>query len=199
MKNRKVLTGLTAVAIMFSTMLVSAQKSNVEEIRFEAVCSSHVMGAVISAMISTHPYEEVAYNVLPMMNSNEYEGSGMVGEFESSVDEIEFLTYVKEAFGCGVIRHTDLKGKPISRVAFCGGSGSFLLNQAKRAKADVFITGDYKYHEFFNAEDQIVIADIGHFESEQYTSNRIASILMNKFTTFAVHLTEVNTNPINYF
>lgn len=175
------------------------KQSSVDESKFESICSSHSLGRVVSAMLAAHPYEEVAYSVFPMLNSNNHEGSGMVGELETPIEETEFLTFLKKTFNCGVIRHTELKGEPISKVAFCGGSGSFLLNQAKRSKADIFITGDFKYHEFFDAEGQIVIADIGHFESEQFTSNRIASILMNKFTTFAVHLTEVNTNPINYF
>lgn len=173
--------------------------SEVTETRFEVVCSSHVTGSVISAMISAHPYEEVAYNISASVDLNPYEGSGMIGELEKEADESEFLNFVKKEFKCGVIRHTDLMGKPIKKVAFCGGAGSFLLDQAKKFKADIFITGDYKYHEFFDAEGQIVIADIGHFESEQFTSNRIASILKDKFTTFALHLTVVNTNPINYF
>ena len=115
------------------------------------------------------------------------------------MDEFEFLTQLKDIFQCGSIRHTAFLNKKIKKVAFCGGSGSFLLNQAKRLKADVYITGDFKYHEFFDAEDRILIADIGHYESEQFTSNLLAAILKEKFTTFAVHLTGVNTNPINYF
>ena len=115
------------------------------------------------------------------------------------MDELSFLGFVKETFNCGVIRHTDLRGKKVKRIAFCGGAGSFLLNEAKRKGADVFISSDFKYHEFFNAENEVIIADIGHFESEQFTSQRIASILTKKFPKFALHLTEVNTNPINYF
>ncbi|NRA12694.1 MAG: Nif3-like dinuclear metal center hexameric protein, partial [Crocinitomicaceae bacterium] len=177
----------------------SKKLNKISESRFEVICSSHVTGTVISAMISAHPYEEVAYDIITSANLNPYEGSGMVGELENEVDEIEFLNFVKKEFKCGVIRHTELIGTPIKKVAFCGGAGSFLLNEAKKSKADIFITGDYKYHEFFDAEGQIVIADIGHFESEQFTSDRIASILKNKFTTFALHLTVVITNPINYF
>ena len=115
------------------------------------------------------------------------------------MDEIDFLTLLKKEFNCGIIRHTSLLGRPIRTVAFCGGSGSFLLNDAKRVKADIFITGDYKYHDFFDAEEQIIIADIGHFESEQFTTNLLADILKKKFPTFATHLTGVKTNPINYF
>ena len=174
-------------------------RSEVEEVRFETLVSSHVLGRVLSALKNTHPYEEVAHEVYPILNENKYEGSGMVGVLENPMDESAFLSQVKENFKCGVIRHTKLRNKKIRKVAFCGGSGSFLLKHAKRSGADIFITGDYKYHEFFDAENEIVIADIGHFESEQYTSDRIAAILTGKFATFAVHLTEVDTNPINYF
>lgn len=177
----------------------SGERSEVEEVKFEAVCSKHVMRKVISAMISAHPYEEVAYEIFPMLNSNPYEGSGMVGTLESPMETMAFLKHLKNVFQCGVIRHTEIHSKTIQKVAYCGGAGSFLLPAAKGSGADIYITGDYKYHEFFDAEGGIIIADIGHFESEQYTSHRLAEILMEKFATFAVHLTEVNTNPINYF
>ena len=111
----------------------------------------------------------------------------------------EFLNLLKTTFHCGIIRHTKLLNKKINRVAFCGGSGSFLLKKAISQKADVFITADFKYHEFFDAENQIMIADIGHIESEQFTSKIIADKLNEKFTNFAIRLTEINTNPINYF
>ena len=123
----------------------------------------------------------------------------MIGQLPVAMDEKEFLSHLKTTFNCGVIRHTRLSGKPIERVAFCGGAGSFLLRNALAEKADIFITGDYKYHEFFDAEDRIIIADIGHYESEQFTSDLLHGVLTKKFPKFAVHLTEVNTNPINYF
>jgi putative NIF3 family GTP cyclohydrolase 1 type 2 len=123
----------------------------------------------------------------------------MFGFLPSEIDELPFLKKVKETFQCGVIRHTDFLNKPIKTVAFCGGSGSFLLKNAKQIKADIFITADCKYHEFFDSENQIVIADIGHFESEQYTTNLLADILKKKFPIFVVHITGVKTNPINYF
>ncbi len=175
------------------------ERSEVQERKFETVCSTHTIGKVVAAMQKAHPYEEVAYEVFAMENGNNYEGSGMVGDLEHPMEAKAFLQELKDVFGCGVVRHTDLLDKSIARVAFCGGAGSFLLPMAKRSGADIFVTGDYKYHEFFDAEAQIIIADIGHFESEQYTSNRIAEILTEKFANFAVHLTEVNTNPINYF
>lgn len=173
--------------------------SEVDELRVEVLVSKHRASSVVKAMVEAHPYEEVAYELYPIENVNQYEGSGMIGELETAMDEKEFLQLVKDSFACGVIRHTELKNKPVKRIAYCGGSGSFLLPNAKRAGADIFITGDYKYHEFFDAEDQIVIADIGHYESEQFTSHKLKQLLIEKFSNFAVHLTEVNTNPINYF
>ena len=122
----------------------------------------------------------------------------MIGELSVPLDEMDFLKKVKNTFGCGAIRYTELKGGKIKKVAFCGGSGSFLLQDAIRQGADIFITGDFKYHEFFDAENSILIADIGHYESEQYTMDLIADFLRKNFPKFAVHLSEVNTNPINY-
>ncbi len=177
----------------------SGERSSVKESKFEVVCSNHTINKVVGAMLKAHPYEEVAYEIFPMLNSNPYEGSGMVGELEAPMETTEFLKHLKETFNCGVIRHTELSSETIQKVAYCGGSGSFLLSSAKRSGADIYITGDFKYHEFFDAEGGIIIADIGHFESEQFTSHRLADILMEKFATFAVHLTEVDTNPINYF
>lgn len=149
-------------------------------------------------MLSTHPYEEVAYDVVELLNTNPYEGAGMIGELPSAVDALTFLKQVKETFQCGAIRHTKLTTKQVKRIAFCGGSGSFLLKTAQAQQADVYITGDFKYHEFFDAEDRIIIADIGHFESEQFTIDLIGEDLRKNFPKFAVHFTRVNTNPINY-
>lgn len=173
--------------------------SKEEEIRCEFLVSSHILHKVVSEMKRSHPYEEVAYDIIPLLNVNQTEGSGMIGELKEEMDELEFLKMLKKNFDCGTIRHTKLLNRKIKTVAFCGGAGSFLLNKAIQNRADIYITGDFKYHEFFNAESKIIIADIGHYESEQFTSNLLADILKEKFTTFAVHLTEVNTNPIKYF
>lgn len=173
--------------------------SKVEEYKAEFLVSSHRIPNVLKAMFVAHPYEEVAHDIIALANKNQTEGSGMIGELETEMDEIEFLSKIKQTFKCGAIRHTPILNKKIKKVAFCGGSGSFLLAKAKALNADIFITGDFKYHEFFDAENQILIADIGHYESEQFTSNLIADILKKKFTTFAVQITGVNTNPINYF
>ena len=153
---------------------------------------------VIAAMKLSHPYEEVAYDVYPMLNSSNY-GSGLIGELENDMSEIEFLTLLKSKFHVSSIRHTQLLNKRVKRVAVCGGSGSFLLANAISKKADIFITSDFKYHQFFDANDQILVADIGHYESEQFTIDLIGDILIKKFTNFAIRLTSVNTNPINYF
>jgi dinuclear metal center YbgI/SA1388 family protein len=169
-----------------------------KEIRIETIIPSYLQGKVLNALLSSHPYEEVAYDFYPLENSWEQAGSGMVGDLETPEDEMLFLHRVKEIFECGSIKYTPLLHKSIKKVAVCGGAGSFLLNKAKAAKADVFISGDFKYHQFFDAEDEIVIADIGHFESEQFTKELFFELLTKKIPNFAIRLSNVNTNPIKY-
>lgn len=171
----------------------------VAENKLEMLVSSHQLSSVVSAIKASHPYEEVAYDVVALQNANQYEGAGMVGKLPQPMEVKEFLAFVKKQFGCGVIRHTKLVKEKVETVAFCGGSGAFLLTNAIRSKADIYITGDFKYHEFFDAEEKIIIADIGHFESEQYTINLLSDVLTKKFPNFALRLTKINTNPINYF
>jgi len=175
------------------------QLEKVKEIRSEYIIPEHLISKALNTLKIIHPYEEVAYDIIPLKNKNQTIGSGMVGELEEEMNTVEFLQLVKEKFNCGIIRHTNIVKDKIKKIAFCGGAGSFLLPQAKSFKADIFITGDYKYHDFFDAEDEILIADIGHFESEQYTTNLLADILTKKFPTFAFYKTELITNPINYF
>ena len=177
----------------------SGLRSSVEEVKAEFLVENSRVSAVISAMISAHPYEEVAYDLISLSNKNEFEGSGMIGELENEISEDQFLDLVKHAFNCGSIKYTKKLGKAIKKVAVCGGSGSFLISQAKAKKADAFITSDVKYHEFFDADNRIFLMDIGHYESEQFTKDLIADILKKNFSTFAIHLTERNTNPINYW
>lgn len=174
-------------------------RSKEQERKLEVLVPNHRLKNVLKAMQDAHPYEEVAHDIVPLKNSWQEEGSGMIGELSAPMDALTFLAQVKQHFHCGIIRHTPVLDNKIKTVAFCGGSGSFLLGEAIRQKADIFITGDFKYHEFFDAENQLIIADIGHYESEQFTSNLLLRILSEKFTTFAVHLTGINTNPINYF
>ncbi|RKR81152.1 dinuclear metal center YbgI/SA1388 family protein [Mucilaginibacter gracilis] len=171
---------------------------NEPEVRIETVYPANLESKILMALFMEHPYEEVAYDLYPITNQYQNVGSGMVGELETPMTELDFLQFVKYKMNASVIRHTNLRGKSVKNVAVCGGSGSFLLKHAIGAGADVFITADFKYHEFFDAEQKIVIADIGHFESEQFTQNLISEIIRKKFANFAVRLTEVNTNPIKY-
>lgn len=174
-------------------------RESVEEFRVEYLVSNYNLKSVLNAMYNAHPYEEVAYEIYPIQNVNQFEGAGMIGELATEQDEMTFLSQLKSTFHCGLIRHTQLQGRKIKKVAICGGSGSFLLPTAIRQNVDIFITADFKYHEFFDADNKLIIADIGHFESEQFTSNLLAERLKENFTNFAIHLTEHNTNPINYF
>ncbi len=169
------------------------------EVRIEVLVPNAGLGKVVSAMLDSHPYEQVAYDLVSLQNENQFVGSGMVGELANSEELMDFLKRVKHTFNAGIVRYTaPIGNNKIKKVAVCGGAGSFLLNAAVGVNADIFITADHKYHQFFDADNRIVIADIGHFESEQFTIDCIRRKLMEKFTTFAVHFTEVNTNPINY-
>ncbi|HER08902.1 MAG TPA: Nif3-like dinuclear metal center hexameric protein [Bacteroides sp.] len=169
------------------------------EIRVETILPDHLAGKVVEAMIRAHPYEEVAYDIYPLDNAYEKAGMGMVGSLEEPMEEAAFLNFVKDRFHAGVIRHSALLGRPVAKVALCGGSGSFLLGRAIASGADVFLTGDVKYHEFFRAEGRIVVMDIGHYESEQFTRDLFYDLLMKKFPKFAIRLSETHTNPIKYF
>lgn len=169
------------------------------ETRLETVVPAHLVSKVVRAMISAHPYDEVAYDVYPLELKNPNSGMGMLGSLKDPMDEKEFLAMVKESFRTGVIRHSELRGKPVKKVALCGGSGSFLLRRAMASGADVFLTGDVKYHQFFDAEGKIVIMDIGHFESEQFTRELFYDLLMKKFPKFAIRLSDTETNPIKYY
>lgn len=169
-----------------------------DETRIEIMFPDYLTGSVLAKMKEVHPYEEVAYYLHSLENENQYVGSGMVGNLSEPMNADDFLVFLKKKMDLKAIRYTKFGGE-IKRVALCGGSGSFLLGSAKRAGAQVFITGDFKYHDFFHAEKEIMIADIGHYESERFTIELIADYLREKFTTFAIRLTEVNTNPIHYF
>ncbi len=168
------------------------------EVKIETVVPAHLKNKVISAMIKAHPYEEVAYDIYALANNYEQAGSGMYGTLKTPEDELSFLKRIKETFGAGAVRYTNLLNKPIKKVAVCGGAGSFLINKAKAVGADIFISGDFKYHQFSDAENEIIIADIGHFESEQFTKEVFFELLTKKIPNFAVRLSKVNTNPIKY-
>ena len=155
--------------------------------------------AVLDALFAHHPYEEVAYEVTTLENQYGHLGMGMVGELPEAVAPKEFLQLVRDRFHCGCIRHSELPQAPFRKVAVLGGSGAFAIGAAKAAGADILITADVKYHQFYQAEGKMVIADIGHYETEQFTKNLLAEYLSEKIPNFAIALSETKTNPINYF
>jgi dinuclear metal center YbgI/SA1388 family protein len=168
------------------------------ETKIEVIFPSYVETPIVTALKQAHPYEEVAYDIYPLSNAHAEVGAGMIGALENEMNELDFLRFVKERLNAKVVRYSALRAEAVKRVAVCGGSGSFLLKTAIAAKADVFITADFKYHEFFDAEKKVIIADVGHFESEQFTQELLFEIIRKNFPNFALHLTEYNTNPINY-
>jgi dinuclear metal center YbgI/SA1388 family protein len=169
-----------------------------KEIRIEVLFNKHQRTALIEALHSAHPYEEVAYDIYPLDMEHPQVGSGLIGELDEVVDAQAFLNSLKAIFHVPMLRYTQIHKKQLKHIAVCGGSGSFLLADAIRAKADLFITADMKYHQFFDAENNVIVADIGHYESEQFTTELFHELLMEKFPTFAIHFSEVNTNPVNY-
>lgn len=169
------------------------------EIRFETIFPAYLQSQIIQALINSHPYEEVAYDIYSLDNKSDKIGMGMIGNLPKDISEKEFLIQLKNTFKTGTIKHTALKNKAVKKVAVCGGAGAFLLKQAISDGADFFVSGDFKYHQFFDAENKIIIADIGHFESEQFTKELFYELLTKKFPKFAIHLSEVNTNPVFYF
>lgn len=171
----------------------------VHENRIEVIFPAHLKNQVLAAMYHTHIYEEVAHDITALENQNQEVGSGAIGELSEAMPEKDFLQYLKQKMTISVIRHTNLLGKSIKKIAVCGGAGGFLLNDAIAQNVDIFITADYKYHEFFDADNRIIIADIGHYESEQFTKDLLKDYICKKIINFAVHLSETPTNPINYY
>jgi hypothetical protein len=169
-----------------------------QEIKIEVIFEKHLQSKILNALFKNHIYEEVAYQIYDLQNTHQNIGLGMVGELEKPISEVEFLETVKTKMQCGGIRHSSLLGKSIKKVAVLGGSGSFAIKNAIQAGADVFLTSDLKYHNFYEAENQMVLADIGHYESERYTKNYIVDYLKEKITNFAIVLSEENTNPVKY-
>jgi dinuclear metal center YbgI/SA1388 family protein len=170
----------------------------VQELRVDMLFPKHLESSVISALVSAHPYEEVAYFITSLGNTWQEVGAGYVGELPQALDAEAFGALLKDKLSLTHFRHTAWVGRDIKRVALCGGAGSFLLADAKKANADVFISGDFKYHEFFDAENQCTICDIGHYESEVMIKDTIHEYLSNNFSTFAVLKSETNTNPVSF-
>ncbi|WP_425635743.1 Nif3-like dinuclear metal center hexameric protein [Algoriphagus yeomjeoni] len=168
------------------------------EIRVEVLVSNHLLPKVLGKMRQAHPYEEVAYYVQSLENENQEVGAGMIGILPNEMNGEEFLDYLKAKMNLTVIKHTSLIPRKIKKVAVCGGAGIFLLNDAKRAGADVFITADVKYHEFFDADGALILCDIGHYESEIFTKELLREFLSQNFPNIALYLTKVVTNPTSY-
>ena len=169
-----------------------------EETCVQVIFEAKNESAVIGALLENHSYEEVAYEIVTTENIHQNIGMGMIGELPEAMDENDFLNYTKMTFNTGCVRHSAKLGKPIKKVAVLGGSGSFAISNAMRSKADAYISSDFKYHDFFKAEGKILLADVGHYESEQFTKNLLVEHLTKKFTSFAVILSEKSTNPIYY-
>jgi dinuclear metal center YbgI/SA1388 family protein len=169
------------------------------ELKIEVILPAYLQNAVRKALIAAHPYEEVAFDFISLTNDNQSIGSGLIGELPEAMDETAFLIHLKQAFGLQVVRHTPFLGKKLRKIAVCGGAGSFLTGKAISAGADAYVTADIKYHEFFDANSRLLLADIGHWESEQYTTELLIELLQGKFPTFAVLKSGVQTNPVRYF
>ena len=169
------------------------------ELKVEVIFPVWLRNKILQAMRKAHPYEEIAYDLYNLANAYQETGSGLIGKLEIPMEEADFLNHIKKEFNLKLIRHTPLLGKKIEKVAVCGGAGSFLTQAAIASGADIFITADVKYHEFFEADNRLVLADIGHYESEQFTIDLLADVLSEKFPNFAVLKTGVQTNPVHYF
>lgn len=169
-----------------------------KEIRIETILPTFKKAEVISALLAIHPYEEPAFDLYPLQNDWQQAGAGIIGDLDTPETKMNFLKRIKEIFKVGCLRYNAFSGKEIKSVALCGGSGAFLIPLAIQNKADVFITGEIKYHEYFGHEDKILLAEIGHYESEQYTKELLYSIIKNLFPNFALQISKVNTNPIKY-
>ena len=170
-----------------------------KEVQLNMLFDAAMEKRVVKAMYGAHPYEEIAYEITTLENPNQHIGMGMVGDLSNDMDESDFLEFLKLKMNAQVVRHSQLMGKRVRRIAVLGGSGAFAIAAAKKAKADVYVTADVKYHQFFEAEGELVIADIGHFETEQFTKNLLVDFLKEKIPNFAVTLSESITNPIKYF
>jgi dinuclear metal center YbgI/SA1388 family protein len=170
-----------------------------QEVKVEVIFPHWLQANILNEMIKAHPYEEVAYDVSSLENSYQETGSGLTGELENAITETEMLSRLRAIFHIPAIKHTPLTGKMVKKVAICGGAGSFLTKHAISSGSDIYITGDIKYHEFFDAEGKLLLADIGHYESEQFTQELLIDILREKFLNFAVLKTGVNTNPVQYY
>ena len=170
-----------------------------KETKITVTFAKHIESQVLKTLFKMHSYEEVAYEITTLENKNQNIGMGMIGELQNPLEELNFLAYLKSKMNTNCIRHSSFLNKKIKKIAVLGGSGSFAIQAAKNSGADAFITADLKYHDFFTAENSILLADIGHYESEQFTKNLLVAYLTKKITNFAIILSKTNTNPVKYF
>ena len=168
------------------------------ETRLEMVVPGECISPVHRALQDAHPYEEVALDRVALENGRDDLGAGMVGELPEPMAWEAFADRVKKALGCQAIKHTAPVKSHVQRIAMCGGSGAFLMGDAARSGADVYVTADVKYHEYFQAEGRFQLLDVGHYESEWQTSTLIANKINEKFPKFAVRLSSTKTNPVTY-
>ena len=174
-------------------------REQTEEVALSVIFESYKQFSILQAAKTAHPYEEVAYQIYALENENQYQGLGMFGELEEAMDEVDFMNFLKEKFELKLIRHSSLIGKKVRTIGVLGGSGASGIKKALSQKCDVYITGDVKYHDFFLAENKMLICDIGHFESERFVCQQLFEILSENFPNFAILKTNENTNPVNYF
>ena len=182
-----------------SLTVINQENKELPRLKFETILSINEQGAFFDQMAQALDNSAFDHEIMPIQNRNSMVGSGIVGELKNPILEKTFLQRLKSQMKLKTIKHTDLFLKKIQTVAICGGSGGFLLPHAIKSGAQVFVTSDYKYHEFFDANGKIVIADIGHYESEQYTIELLHELITEKFSNFAAHCTKINTNPVNYY
>lgn len=178
---------------------IIGKREEVREAKVEVVCPVWRKDKVLRALIEAHPYESVAYDIIKLENTENEIGSGLIGMLPKPVNTKEFFETIKQTFGLSVIKHTNIISETIQSVAICGGAGSFLTSKAIARRADIFLSADFKYHEFFDADDKIIIADIGHWESEHFTIDLLVDILKANFPTFAIQKSKSRTNPVYYF
>ncbi|MGC4129747.1 MAG: Nif3-like dinuclear metal center hexameric protein [Bergeyella sp.] len=174
-------------------------RENADEVMLSVIFESYKKNAVLNAMRNAHPYEEVAYQVYQLENENQFSGLGRFGDLPAEMDETNFLNFVKKTFNLQVIRHSGTNGKKIKRVGVLGGSGASGIASARNSGCDAYLTGDVKYHEFYQSEGKMLICDIGHFESEQFVTQQLFELLSEKFPKFAILKSNITTNPVNYF
>ena len=180
------------------TLGVKGKLHSENETFISVIFEKHLQNNILKALFEAHPYEEVAYDIVTTDNLHQNIGMGMIGELADPLTGQDFLNFVKQQFNLQCIKHSKILDRPIKKVALLGGSGSFAIDSAKHLGADIYISSDFKYHDFFKADNHLILADIGHYESEQFTKNLIVDYLTKKFRNFAIVLSEKNTNPINY-